>query len=30
VATNTLSTINGTLSVTGLGSRNFFRIQAPE
>jgi hypothetical protein len=29
VATNTLSTINGTLSVTGLGSRNFFRLVAP-
>ncbi|MCU0783308.1 MAG: retroviral-like aspartic protease family protein [Verrucomicrobia bacterium] len=29
VATNTLSTINGTFSVTGLGSRNFFRLQAP-
>jgi hypothetical protein len=30
VATNTLSTINGTLSVTNLGPRGFFRIQAPE
>jgi hypothetical protein len=29
VATNTLSTINGTLSVTGLVSRNFFRLQSP-
>ena len=29
VATNTLSTINGTLSASGLGSRNFFRLQAP-
>ena len=30
VATNTLSTINGTLSVTGLTSRNFFRLVAPQ
>jgi len=29
VATNTLSTINGTLSVTGLGPRIFFRLVAP-
>jgi hypothetical protein len=29
VATNTLSTINGTLSVTGLGSLSFFRLVAP-
>lgn len=29
VATNTLSTINGTLSVTGLGSQSFFRLVAP-
>ena len=29
VATNDLSTINGTLTVTGLGPNSFFRLQAP-
>src|SRR5512133_504817 len=29
VATNDLSTVDGTFSVTRLGDRNFFRIQAP-
>jgi hypothetical protein len=30
VATNSLATINGTMSVTGLGERNFFRLRAPQ
>ncbi|HMP82340.1 MAG TPA: retropepsin-like aspartic protease [Verrucomicrobiota bacterium] len=30
VATNLLSTITGTMSVTGLGDRSFFRLRAPQ